>query len=161
LGAAVCLPKNPRCSECPLEGFCEARKLGVQEARPVLKPKADVPHVVHAAAVIVQRGRALLVKRPSKGLLGGMWEFPNGRVKRNPARDLAKVIETGYGLKVRAGEAMGIIQHAYSHFRVAVHAYRCELVSISHKRNLKWVKISALEDYPMGSVDRRIARKLG
>jgi len=161
LGATICLPKNPRCSECPLKDFCLAQKLGVQEARPVLKPKAEIPHVVHSAAVITQRGRVLLAKRPSKGLLGGMWEFPNGRVEADPARGLAKAIKTGTGLKVRAGEAMGVVQHAYSHFRVTVHAYRCELVSMSEKENLKWVKISELDEYPMGSVDRQIARKLG
>ncbi|MEW5940412.1 MAG: A/G-specific adenine glycosylase, partial [Chloroflexota bacterium] len=79
LGATICLPRNPRCLLCPLVGECRAQKLGVQEERPVWRPKAEIPCVVHASAVIVQRGRALLAKRPPKGLLGGMWEFPNGR----------------------------------------------------------------------------------
>ncbi len=172
LGALICLPKNPRCPRCPLREDCQARKLEVQEARPVMKPKAEVPHVVHAAAVIVRRiGNpprkvVLLAKRPSKGLLGGMWEFPNGRVNgtRSAARGLVKAIKAGYGLEVRAGDALaplGIVNHAYSHFRITLHAYRCELVEMSKKENLKWVKLSELEDYPMGSVDRQIARKLG
>ena len=159
LGATICLPKNPRCETCPLMEGCQARALGLQEARPVLKPKADVPHRVHAAAVIVRRGRVLLAKRPSKGLLGGMWEFPNGRVEANPARGLFKALKTGYRLEVRAGEAMGVVQHAYTHFRVTVHAFRGEVISISKNENLKWVKISELEDHPMGKVDRQIARK--
>ena len=46
----------------------------------MLKPKKAVPSYVHAAAVIVQKGKVLLAQRPSKGLLGGMWEFPNTRV---------------------------------------------------------------------------------
>ena len=160
LGATICLPKNPRCLLCPLVGECEAQKSGVQEQRPVLKPKAEVPSVVHAAAVIVQRGRVLLAKRPSEGLLGGMWEFPNGEVDGEPLKGLAKVIRTGYGLKVRAGEALTTVQHAYSHFRVTVHAYRCELVEMSKKENLKWVKVTELDDLPMGKIDRQIARKL-
>lgn len=160
LGATICLPKNPRCLLCPLLGECEAQKLGVQEERPVLKPKAEVPSVVHAAAVIVQRGRVLLAKRPSEGLLGGMWEFPNGKVDGDPLRGLPKAIRAGYGLKVRAGEAVTVVQHAYSHFRVTAHAYRCELVEMSKKENLKWVKISELDELPMGKIDRQIARKL-
>ena len=160
LGATICLPKNPRCLLCPLLGECEAQKLGVQEERPVLKRKAEVPHVVHAAAVIVNRGRALLAKRPSKGLLGGMWEFPNGEVTGDPAKGLAKAIRAGYGLKVRAGEAVTTVEHAYSHFRVTVHAYRCELIETSKRENLKWVKVSELNDLPMGKIDRQIARKL-
>jgi len=160
LGATICLPKNPRCLLCPLLGECEAQKLGVQEERPVLKPKADVPSVVHASAIIVQRGRVLLAKRPSEGLLGGMWEFPNGEVTGDPLRGLPNAIRAGYGLKVRVGEAVTIVQHAYSHFRVTVHAYRCELIETSKKENLKWVKISELDDLPMGKIDRQIARKL-
>jgi A/G-specific adenine glycosylase len=159
LGAAICLPKNPRCPLCPLRGDCQAQKLGLQAARPVLKPKAEVPHIVHAAAVITQRGRVLLAKRPSQGLLGGMWEFPNGRVDGDPARGLPKALKTGYSLQVRAGEALGIVKHAYTHFRVTAHVFRGELVSISKKENLKWVPLSELEDYPMGKIDRQIARK--
>jgi A/G-specific adenine glycosylase len=161
LGATICLPKNPRCLLCPLLEDCQAQKLGVQEARPVLKPKVEVPHVIQAAVVIIQRGRVLMAKRPSSGLLGGMWEFPNGRVGGDPVRELGKALKTGYGLQVRAGEALGIIQHAYTHFRVTVHAFRCELVSVSKKENLKWIRLSELEDYPMGRIDRQIARKLG
>ena len=83
LGAAICLPKNPRCLLCPLMEMCQARINGTQEQRPVVKPKKETPHYVHAAGVIVKDGKVLLAKRPSKGLLGGMWEFPNGRVTGN------------------------------------------------------------------------------
>jgi len=160
LGATICLPKKPRCLLCPLLGECEAQKAGVQEECPVLKPKAEVPHVVHAAAIIIQRGRVLLAKRPAEGLLGGMWEFPNGRVNGDFAKGLPKAIRAGYPLKVSVNEAVIVVQHAYSHFRVTVHAYRCELVEMSKKENLKWVKLSELEEVPMGRVDRQIARAL-
>jgi A/G-specific adenine glycosylase len=163
LGATICLPKNARCSECPLRNECEARRLGVQAERPVTKPKAEIPHVVHAAAVVVAQignlRHTLLAKRPSKGLLGGMWEFPNGKVDGDPKRGLPRAIRAGYRLKVRAGEAVTMVQHAYSHFRVTVHAYRCELVEMSKKENLMWVKVSELDEYPMGRIDRQIARK--
>lgn len=180
LGATICLPKKPRCEDCPLKTDCQSRALGLQEARPVLKPKAEVPHVVHAAAVLVtQIAReaspqgdnlryTLLAKRPSRGLLGGMWEFPNGPVSGDPARGLPKALKTGYGLTVRAGEALGIVNHAYTHFHVTVHVFRGELKSIGENlcnpwqenENLKWVKLSELEDYPMGKIDRQIAQKI-
>jgi len=159
--------------------ICEACLNGTQAQRPVLKPKKETPHYVHAAGVIVRQiGRkappqgdnpphgnhpykeVLLAKRPLKGLLGGMWEFPNGRVNRNPAEGLESALETGYRLKVQTGEALGTVKHAYTHFRVTVHAYRCELVSILEKENLKWVGLDELDEYPMGKVDRQIARML-
>jgi len=160
LGAAICVPKNPRCLLCPLMEMCEARKNGTQEQRPVLKPKKGTPHYVHAAGVIVDKGRVLLNQRPESGLLAGMWEFPNARVVENPAKELTKVLFKEYGLKVKMKELVGEVQHAYTHFKVTVHAFRCEAVSIPKNKKLKWLKKLELDDYPMGKVDRQIAKKL-
>ncbi len=161
LGATICLPKNPRCLLCPIMKMCKAHENGTQDLRPILKPKKRVPQYVHAAAVIVERGRVLLSQRPAGGLLGGMWEFPNARVNQNPAAELKKALRSASRIQVKRGEALGIVSHAYSHFKVVVHAFRCESVSIPKEKNLKWVKLSELEDYPMGKVDRQIARKHG
>lgn len=173
LGATICLPQNPRCLICPLQQSCQARALGVQDQRPVMKPPKKPPHFVYAAGVILrqvgdpQQGRSphhletLLAKRPSKGLLGGMWEFPNGRVgATSPDKALAAVLKSGYNLKVVSGEALGIIRHAYTHFRVTVHAFYCELEWMPENPSLKWVKLNELEAYPMGKVDRQFAHRL-
>ena len=161
LGAAICVPKNPRCLLCPLIKICESRKNGTQDVRPVLKPKKMSPHYIHAAAVIINRGCVLLAQRPPDGLLGGMWEFPNGRVNVDPAKELTKVLDAAYKLKVKKKEALGVIQHAYTHFTVTVHAFRCGPVSSPKTENLVWVKIADLNNYPMGKVDRAIANLLG
>ena len=175
LGAMICLPKNPRCLICPLMKMCRARINGTQNQRPVMKPKKDVPHYIHAAGVFVRRiGReaspegdnppydeVLLAQRPSQGLLAGMWEFPNGRVNGDPAKGLAKVLKTGYNLHIRAKrnkEVLITVQHAYSHFKVTVYAYQCELQSAPQNGILKWIPIKELDDYPMGKIDRQIAR---
>jgi len=160
LGAALCIPKHPRCPLCPLAELCKARENGTQELRPVKRPKKSLPHHVHAAGVIQRGGKVLLARRPSKGLLGGMWEFPNGRVKGEPAEALAQALEAGYRLKVRGKEALGVVQHAYTHFKVTVHAFRCDLLAISDDENLRWVAVGKLDEYPMGKVDRRIAELL-
>ena len=158
LGATICLPKNPRCLLCPLVKICEACKNGTQEFRPVLKPKKAVPHYTHSAAVILRRGRVLLAQRLPDGLLGGMWEFPNGWIEKNSDNELNKALNNAHGLRVKVKKEIGVIQHAYTHFKVTVHAFHCDLVSIQKKENLKWVKITELNDYPMGKIDRQIAR---
>ena len=160
LGATICLPKNPRCASCPLLEFCMAHANGTQEERPVLKPKKKLPRYINAMGVIIEDGKVLLSRRPSKGLLGGLWEFPNARVDEGPAEGLESVLEKEYRLKVQRGKALGIVHHAYTHFRVTVHAYRSELVTMPENQNLKWVKLKELDDYPMGKVDRQIARML-
>ena len=163
LGATICLPKKPRCLLCPVMDLCLACEHGTQEQRPVKKPKSPTPSHVHVAAVIVRRGRVLLAQRPSRGLLGGMWEFPNARVTGEPAKALVKALKTGYrlGLRLKRGsDPLGVFQHAYSHFKVAVHAFECELTSQPETGNLKWVSLRLLDEYPMGRVDRQIARAL-
>lgn len=160
LGATICLPKNPRCLLCPLMDLCKARENGTQELRPVLKPKKAVPSYVHVAAVIIERGRVLLSQCPAEGLLGGMWEFPNARIEGDPAKALVKGLKAATQIQVKKKEALQVVEHAYSHFKVTVYPFVCENVSIPKNKNLKWVKLTELEEYPMGKVDRQIARQI-
>jgi A/G-specific adenine glycosylase len=172
LGATICVPKNPRCLICPIMRLCKARQHGTQNRRPVKTPKKEVPHYVHAAAVIMERKKVLLALRPSKGLLGGMWEFPNGRVNGDPAAALPNALKAGYRLRLRVKsdpraelrgrgtsktKELGIVEHGYSHFSVTVHAFLCELISMPEETNLKWVSLNSLQEYPMGKIDRQIA----
>lgn len=169
LGATVCLPKNPRCEVCPVSKDCQALANGTQHLRPVKTAKKAVPHHVHAAAVIVRRivnpphDEVLLAKRPSKGLLAGMWEFPNARVEGDPAGELVSALRVAYSLKVRMkrnAHPLAIVAHAYSHFKITVHAFQCELSSGEINGNLKWVSVKKLNDYPMGKIDRQVARRI-
>jgi A/G-specific adenine glycosylase len=167
LGATICISKNPRCLICPLMKVCKARQNGTQDQRPVKMPKKGVPYHIHAAGVFLRKGRVLLAQRPSKGLLGGMWEFPNGRVSGDPREGLAHALETGYNLRLRRErqnvqkmEPLGIVHHAYTHFRVSVYAYHGELDVVPKEGNLKWISVKDLDEYPMGKIDRQIANLL-
>jgi A/G-specific adenine glycosylase len=163
LGALVCLPKNPRCLICPVTMLCKARQRGTQGLRPVKKTKKAIPSRVHTAAVIIKRGRVLLAQRPSNGLLGGMWEFPNARVDRDPAGELARSLRSAYKLRLRAKRGvppLAIVEHTYSHFKVITYAFRCELsATASMGKNLKWIALRDLKKYPMGRIDRQLAGK--
>ena len=166
LGATICLSKKPRCLLCPLRGMCQAYKLGIQEQRPVLKPKADVPHFTVSAAVILRDGKVLLARRPSKGLLGGMWEFPGGKIEENETLEhcLKREIREELDAAIQVGEPFGVYQHAYTHFSITLHAFLCELTGDEPRpveaADLSWVSPVELPHYPMGKVDRQIARKL-
>jgi len=160
LGAIICLPKNPICLKCPIARLCKSLKLGVQDQLPILKPRKKIPHYIFAAVVVMKKGRVLITKRPANGLLGGTWEFPNGRVSKNPAAEMSKMLRSSYHLKVRGRGALGIVNHAYSHFKVTVHVYQGEFISMSKNRNLKWVKYPDLEGIPMGKVNRQITQLL-
>ena len=157
LGATVCLPVSPDCARCPLARFCKSRASGNQLRRPLRRRKRSVPHLVGAAAVIARRGCVLLAKRPADGLLGGLWHFPQAIVKDSPPTSLAAALKAGYQLTVTGPRALTVVNHAYSHFRVTVHAFSCRLAAVDAAHGLKWVAWRDLPKYPMGKVDRTIA----
>lgn len=167
LGAMVCLPKIPRCEVCPIAKDCKAKKRGVQHLRPVKVAKKIVPHYVHVAAVVVERIanslNVLLAKRPARGLLAGMWEFPNARVEGESVGEAASALRAAYRLNVRmkrGSNPLATVEHTYSHFKVTVKAFRCELSKTAMGENLKWIRLRDLDKYPMGKVDRAIAKKV-
>jgi len=166
LGATICTPRNPDCRLCPINDLCRAYILGIQAERPVVKPKPAVPHYTVVAAAIRRDGRVLLARRPSKGLLGGLWEFPGGRVEAGEdlTSAIKREIREELGIGIHVGEHFGVYQHAYTHFRFTLHAFLCYLKDGEPRPleadELCWVTPSELSAYPMGKVDRRIARKL-
>ncbi len=166
LGAMRCTPKAPRCFDCPLESGCQARQLGIQELRPVQNSKPVIPHYEVTAAVIQKDDQVLITRRPIHGLLGGLWEFPGG--KRQPGEELPaclkREIREELGVEIRVGAQLGVYHHAYTHFRLTLHAYSCHLISGEPQpiqvAGVAWVKLLELSDYPMGKIDRQISQSL-
>lgn len=78
LGAAICRPRAPRCSECPIAGACAAYASGTPEAFPTPKQRAARPQKYGVAWWIERDGMLWLVRRPASGLLGGMAALPGG-----------------------------------------------------------------------------------
>jgi len=166
LGALICTPRQPRCDACPISALCTAYSLGIQEERPVKEPKPALPHYLVSSAVIQQDHQVLIAQRPPAGLLGGMWEFPGGKVE--PGEDLVEGLKREIceelGVDIRVGASLGVYQHAYTHFRVTLHAFLCELngsmpQSLYHDQ-IKWSRVASLNEYPMGKIDRQISNAL-
>lgn len=165
LGALICTPRDPACPVCPLAGDCEAHRLGVERSRPVLSVKAAVPAYTVAAAVIRQNGAVLITQRPEDGLLGGLWEFPGGKVE--PGEDLFaclhREIAEELGLKIEIDRPIGTYRHAYTHFKVTLYAFECRLDGVGQVLVEKgvaahrWVAPDDLDTFPMGKIDRSIA----
>jgi A/G-specific adenine glycosylase len=166
LGASICSPKSPECKLCPLEDACQAKFLGVQEQRPVLLPKPAIPHHIVTAAVINRGDKVLIACRPLRGLLGGLWEFPGG--KQQDGEDLPACLRREIceelGVEIKVGAQLGVYQHAYTHFRVTLHAFWCSLEQGEPRpiqaADVRWVSPAELSQYPMGKIDRQISQSL-
>lgn len=154
LGSTVCTPRNPDCHGCPVRRSCRARALGRQDKLPVRRKKKPTPHYEIVAAAIRKNGRYLLGKRQPKGLLGGLWEFPGGKVESGETHEqaLAREIREELGIAVRIGGRLASIRHAYSHFRITLHVYACRHLrgrpQAHYHTELKWVPRSEFDRYP-------------
>src|SRR3989344_2203951 len=147
LGALVCTPTNPSCTTCPVSSLCQAYQLGIQNQLPIKSPKKEKPHYDIAVGVVEKNGKVLLIQRPEKGLLGGMWEFPGGRrEKETLARCCQREIQQKTGLTVYAeAKPLCVVEHVYSHFSITLYAYPCRVVKgETLKKQAKWIPIKEL-----------------
>jgi A/G-specific adenine glycosylase len=100
LGSGICLPKSPLCGSCPLAGECRALALGTPEAFPAPKVRKLRPHKHGIAWWIERDGQVWLVRRPARGLLGGMAALPGPEWRDEPL----------------ASPAIARVRHVFTHF---------------------------------------------
>ena len=163
VGATVCTPSSPRCDSCPLSEGCRACSAGSAEALPVVTKKKSVPHYDVAVGVVLNSdGQILLTRRPEGSLLGGLWEFPGARCREGESlRDaLRRGVAVRAGLAVEPSRELVAVKHAFSHFKITMHAFACEVADAATiaepGSRYRWVA-----NCDMGSVAlHRAARKI-
>jgi len=128
LGATLCTVKRPACGRCPWSGDCVAYKRGIAETLPVKGAKPVRP--VRRGAAFVARnadGAVLLVKRPEKGLLGGMLQPPLGPwTETLPSRDEA-LAQAPFRAKWK--KLPGLVRHGFTHFELEIEVWGAEVHS--------------------------------
>ncbi len=117
LGAICCLPRSPHCNECPINNDCQAMLLDQVSQFPGKKPRAALP-LRKTVFVIAQdpHGRILLERRPSNGIWGGLWCFPEA----SSTRDAGRLCRKHLGLRVHDQQALTVIRHSFSHYRLHI-----------------------------------------
>jgi A/G-specific adenine glycosylase len=114
LGATICTPRAPQCGRCPLAGHCVARRSGAPERYPMKAGKAAKPHKTGVAYWLEHGGEVLLVRRPAKGLLGGMLSLPTG-----PWAAGSQSLE-GAPAEIEWSDG-GAVEHVFTHFALTLH----------------------------------------
>ena len=123
LGAVVCRPKAPLCERCPLAADCAAFARGDADSFPRRLAKAERPHRYGVAYVLTRGDEVALVRRPPKGLLGGMLALPTSdwRPRRwDEAEAIAAAPAAG------AWRAAGEVEHGFTHFTLTLQLLRAE-----------------------------------
>ena len=154
LGALVCRSRNPQCLACPVREFCRAAREGTQEIIP--RPRTlGLEKIEAVVAVIEKDGRILIQKRPSRGLLADLWEFPGGKVEPGESLTAAlrREVREELGVEVEDVRRLTTVQHAYTRFLVTLHAYACRIRDSNFKTGprRRWVTLDSIRRYPLPS----------
>lgn len=181
LGATVCIPGQPRCEACPLAKVCLAKKAGKENEIPLRITRKDVP--VEPVTVFVVRCRAgirkrlsdvgpeavfnyLLHRRPARGLLAGMWEFPNCAGEDKQGRDamIAVLAEMGIEVKINS-RPLQKIKHVFSHKIWQMTVYEAEAIcELKEMREAlpddwRWVAAEELNNYNLAGPHNKIQKQ--
>jgi A/G-specific adenine glycosylase len=166
LGALVCSPVAPQCDECPLVKNCEAHRLGIEEEIP-LRPAGPEAVVVQEAAVVVRRGRRLLLaQRPAEGRWASLWEFPHTTLEPRETHDAAaaRLVAELIGIQADIGSELLTLRHSVTHYRITLVCFEGRYRSGRFRSPFycqgKWVEANQLDAYPVSSPQRRLARGL-
>jgi A/G-specific adenine glycosylase len=168
LGETVCVPRVPRCPACPLSAQCRAVHEIPDPGRiPTRSPRAARPRVRAAVVALERDGRWLVQRRKSSGLLGGLWEFPGGKVEAGEsAVDAARrEVHEEAGIEVDGLERVGLVSHDYSHFHVDLEVFRARLPCDSPVRprfgaDRRWLTPTEFSHLPRPGATLKVVRLL-
>ena len=173
LGAILCTPKSPQCLLCPVNEFCQARKLGLADTIPEKRKKRATVELQLAAAVLLDpQGHTLLLPppRPQAGpahkadvgaIVSRMWHFPTIEVHRNAALDLRAYLREsllrGHKFSV-ALEPLPKIRHTVTYRSITLQPFRINLKKLPQLAGAKVLPLSELSCVPISNLTRKIAR---
>jgi A/G-specific adenine glycosylase len=167
LGALVCTPSTPLCDQCPLQNVCRAHDAGTEEDYPITPESEPVPHHDIAVGLVFDEDDRLLIqRRPDEGLLGGLWEFPGGKQEEDESLEAAcrREVREELGIEMTGVEPFYTLSHAYSHFKITLHAFQGRLAGgppeAREGQPFRWASIEDLDDYAFPRANRRLIEEL-
>ncbi|QXQ07906.1 A/G-specific adenine glycosylase [Sphingosinicellaceae bacterium] len=133
LGATVCTPRSPRCDACPVARWCDARASGDPARFPVRAPKRIRPVRFGTAFRLEARGHVLLVRRPPRGLLGGMLALPTSAWTPAPVDWRTEApVPADWTLRPT------VVRHVFSHFELRLSVVAASLAARTHLPGEWW-----------------------
>lgn len=161
LGATVCTPQAPFCEACPLAGWCTARREDRTREIPSTPDGGQTP--TRAVVALFHRDEAgvLLRKRPTDGLLGGLWGLPMAEKRPGESPEVAAARALGGSPCSLGEEPLVRIEHVFSHKRWDVHVYEVDEIerALTGGAFERW-KRRELDVPPCSALDEKIHRAL-
>ena len=165
-GRFVCTNFSPKCRECIVRLHCDAFINNRVNNFPIKLKKIKKPHYDIAVGIIWNEKKILITKRRENGLLGGLWEFPGGKIKPNELSEecIIREIKEELNIQVDVQKKIHKIKHAYSHFSITMHAYNCQFIKGNPKllgcADFKWISPKDIQKFPFPKANHKIFNKI-
>ncbi len=163
LGATLCTRHNPTCLRCPWQSHCAAYNQNAVSEFPMSESRKPLPHKQIGVAVITDdQGNILIDRRKQEGLLGGLWEFPGGKIEPGESVEdcVSREIKEELGIDIEVGDRLITIEHAYTHFKVTLNVFNCKHLSGEPQPiecdEVKWVTLDEIDQYPFPKANSQI-----
>lgn len=140
LGALICLPRQPRCDDCPVHQTCQARQSGEVFAHPVPAKRKARPTRTEHWALVRRDGLLFMEERPPSGIWGGLWALPS---LENPPDH---------------GELWGHLNHAFTHFELFAQIWSVDPAAVQSTGF--WIEPQRALDGPLPTPIRRVIEDL-
>ena len=159
LGATLCTRTKPKCSACPINASCVALANDLTNKLPTPKPRKVLPEKSTIMMIIIHQNEVLLEKRPQTGIWGGLWSLPEIEMHEIAS----EVAQSRLGLEVEVTEPFAIVNHAFTHFKLAITPQPLQLVKQTlHARspNMIWLPINEAISAAIPTPVRKILQSL-
>ena len=162
LGRYICTPKKPTCHICPINSSCISYQNNTVNKFPTKPKKLKRPHYNVAVGIVYKQNKLLITKRPTNILLGGLWEFPGGKIKKGETikECIKRELYEEVGIQVEPMRYITTIKHQYSHFTVTIGAYLCEHLHGKPKPiecvDFKWINYNQIKEFPFPKANHKL-----
>ncbi|MEL6398812.1 MAG: A/G-specific adenine glycosylase [Cyanobacteria bacterium J06607_6] len=163
LGATLCTRHRPACLLCPWQSACAAYNQNVQLEIPMTEARAPLPHKQIGVGVVWnEQGQILIDRRLQEGLLGGLWEFPGGKIEPGETVEdcIRRELQEELAIEVEVGDRLMTINHTYTHFKVTLNVFHCRHTAGEPQPiecdEVRWVEVSELEAFPFPKANSQI-----
>ena len=158
LGALICTPNNPKCDICPIQENCVAFKENLQEKLPIKSKKIKKKNKNIFVLMIKHDHDVLLIKRPNKGLLAGLWGFPIQESNQSSnLHDYFKVLlKEKYDLELIHSKFIQKKKHVFTHLNWHMSHYELKVSEKESIKNGLWLKDHELKDYAMPTAFKKL-----
>ena len=166
VGREICTLKNPACNSCPIRKHCNAFVNNAVDKYPLRTKHPKKPHYRVAVGIIWKKDKILISKRKENGLLGGLWEFPGGKIKNGEGakKCIVREVNEELGVCVRPGKFLKQIKHAYTHFSITLDAYHCDYVDgipgALGCADWRWIKLGQISQFPFPKANHKLFSSL-